>query len=81
VLRRTREQRTGGSTTNGSTVSGGTRVCVFPTRSGRSACGASGSWAPSLPVVEGDTENATVVKDLLVSLRDRWLDVTRPILA
>ena len=33
-----------------------------------------------LAVVEGDTENATVVKDLLVSLRDRGLDMTRPIL-
>jgi len=33
-----------------------------------------------LGVVEGDTENATVVKRLIVSLRDRGLDVTRPIL-
>ncbi len=33
-----------------------------------------------LGVVEGDTENATVVKDLLVGLRDRGLDTTRPIL-
>lgn len=33
-----------------------------------------------LGVVEGDTENATVVKDLLVNLRDRGLDVTRPTL-
>ena len=33
-----------------------------------------------LAVVEGDTENATVVKDLLVGLRDRGLDVARPIL-
>lgn len=33
-----------------------------------------------LGVVEGDTENATVVKDLLVGLRDRGLDVTRPVL-
>ncbi len=33
-----------------------------------------------LGVVEGDTENATVVKDLLVDLRDRGLDVTRPTL-
>ena len=33
-----------------------------------------------LAVVEGDTENATVVKDLLVGLRDRGLDMTRPIL-
>ena len=33
-----------------------------------------------LAVVEGDTENATVVRDLLVGLRDRGLDMTRPIL-
>lgn len=33
-----------------------------------------------LGVVEGDTENATVVKDLLVGLRERGLDVGRPTL-
>jgi putative transposase len=33
-----------------------------------------------LALVEGSTENATVVCDLLVGLRDRGLDVTRPIL-
>ncbi len=33
-----------------------------------------------LGVVEGDTENATVVKRLMVGLRHRGLDVTRPIL-
>lgn len=33
-----------------------------------------------LAVEEGDTENATLVKGLLVGLRDRGLDVTRPIL-
>jgi transposase-like protein len=33
-----------------------------------------------LGVVEGSTENATVVTDLLVNLRDRGLDVTRPVL-
>jgi len=33
-----------------------------------------------LGLAEGDTENATVVKDLLADLRDRGLDVTRPIL-
>ena len=33
-----------------------------------------------LGVVEGDTENATVVKDLLAGLRDRGLDTTKPIL-
>ena len=33
-----------------------------------------------LAVVEGDTENTTVVKDLLVGLRERGLDTTRPIL-
>lgn len=34
-----------------------------------------------LALVEGATENATVVTDLLVGLRERGLDVTRPILA
>lgn len=33
-----------------------------------------------LGLVEGDTENATVVKDLLVDLRDRGLDTARPVL-
>jgi len=33
-----------------------------------------------LGLVEGDTENATVVKGLLVGLRERGFDVTRPIL-
>ena len=33
-----------------------------------------------LALVEGATENATVVTDLLTGLRDRGLDVTRPIL-
>jgi putative transposase len=33
-----------------------------------------------LALVEGATENATVVTDLLVGLRDRGLEVTRPIL-
>jgi transposase-like protein len=30
--------------------------------------------------VEGSTENATLVTDLLVGLRDRGLEVTRPVL-
>lgn len=34
-----------------------------------------------LTVVEGSTENTTLVRGLLVGLRDRGLDVTRPILA
>jgi putative transposase len=34
-----------------------------------------------LAVVEGSTENTTLVTDLLVGLRDRGLDVTRPTLA
>jgi putative transposase len=33
-----------------------------------------------LAVVEGDTENATLIKRLLVGLRDRRLDVTKPTL-
>ncbi len=39
--------------------------------------GADGTKVP-LGVVEGDTENATVVKDLLVGLRDRGLDIDTP---
>jgi putative transposase len=34
-----------------------------------------------LAVVEGSTENATLVRELIVDLRERGLDVTRPILA
>ena len=34
-----------------------------------------------LALVEGSTENATLVRDLLVGLRERGLDVARPILA
>jgi transposase-like protein len=34
-----------------------------------------------LALVEGSTENATLVRELLVGLRERNLDVTRPILA
>jgi len=34
-----------------------------------------------LAVAEGSTENATVVRDLIVDLRERGLDVTKPILA
>ncbi len=34
-----------------------------------------------LSLVEGATENATLVTDLLVGMRERGLDVTRPILA
>ena len=33
-----------------------------------------------LGLVEGDTENTTVVRDLLAGLRDRGLDTTRPVL-
>jgi transposase-like protein len=33
-----------------------------------------------LALEEGDTENATLVKDLLAKLRERGLDMTRPIL-
>jgi len=34
-----------------------------------------------LAVVEGSTENATLVTELIVGLRERGLDVTRPVLA
>ena len=33
-----------------------------------------------LSLVEGSTENTTLVTDLIVGLRERGLDVTRPIL-
>ena len=42
--------------------------------------GVNGTKHP-LAVEEGSTENATLVTDLLVGLRERGLDVTRPILA
>ena len=35
----------------------------------------------ALALVEGSTENTTLVRGLLVGLRERGLDVTRPILA
>ena len=40
------------------------------------------STGPSIPwgLVEGSTENTTVVTDLLTDLRGRGLDTTRPIL-
>jgi transposase-like protein len=41
--------------------------------------GVDGTKHP-LALAEGDTENATVVKDLLAGLRERGLDVTRPVL-
>jgi putative transposase len=41
--------------------------------------GADGTKLP-LAAAEGSTENATLVRDLLVGLRERGLDVTRPIL-
>jgi hypothetical protein len=45
-----------------------------------SALGSTGTKHP-LALVEGSTENTTLVRSLLVGLRDRGLDVTRPILA
>src|ERR1019366_8029721 len=44
---------------------------------------ASTSTGPSTPLAieEGSTENATLVTDLITGLRDRGLDVTRPVLA
>ena len=42
--------------------------------------GVDGTKHP-LALVEGSTENATLVTDLLVGLRERGLEVTRPILA
>jgi len=52
----------------------GEHVCVVAL-----GIGIDGTKHP-LALVEGDTENATVVTDLLVGLRERGLDVTRPIL-
>src|SRR5689334_22217051 len=46
----------------------------------RSASASTGVKHP-LGLEEGSTENATVVTDLITGLRDRGLDVTRPILA
>lgn len=34
-----------------------------------------------LSLVEGSTENTTLVTELIVGLRDRGLDVTKPVLA
>ncbi len=42
--------------------------------------GLDGTKVP-LGLAEGSTENATVVTDLIVDLRERGLDVTRPVLA
>jgi putative transposase len=52
----------------------GEHVCVVAL-----GIGIDGTKHP-LALVDGDTENATVVIDLLVGLRDRGLDTTRPIL-
>lgn len=52
----------------------GEHVCVVVL-----GIGIDGTKYP-LALVDGDTENATVVTDLLVGLRDRGLDTTRPIL-
>jgi putative transposase len=52
----------------------GEHVCVVAL-----GIGIDGTKYP-LAVVEGDTENTTVVTELLVGLRERGLDVSRPIL-
>jgi putative transposase len=52
----------------------GEHVCVVAL-----GIGIDGTKYP-LAVVEGDTENTTVVTELLVELRERGLDTTRPIL-
>jgi transposase-like protein len=46
---------------------------------GLDGIGLDGTKHP-LALVEGSTENATLVTDLIVGLRERGLDVTRPIL-
>ncbi len=52
----------------------GEHVCVVAL-----GVGIDGTKYP-LALVDGDTENTTVVTDLLTGLRDRGLDTTRPIL-
>ena len=52
----------------------GVHVCVVAL-----GIGIDGTKHP-LALVDGDTENSTVVTDLLTGLRDRGLDTTRPIL-
>jgi putative transposase len=52
----------------------GEHVCVVAL-----GIGIDGTKHP-LALVDGDTENTTVVTELLVGLRDRGLDTTRPIL-
>jgi putative transposase len=52
----------------------GDHVCVVAL-----GIGLDGTKHP-LALVDGDTENSTVVTDLLTGLRDRGLDTTRPIL-
>jgi putative transposase len=52
----------------------GAHVCVVAL-----GIGVDGTKYP-LALVDGDTENTTVVTDLLTGLRERGLDVTRPIL-
>ena len=52
----------------------GEHVCVVAL-----GIGIDGTKHP-LALVDGDTENSTVVTDLLTGLRDRGLDTTRPIL-
>jgi putative transposase len=52
----------------------GEHVCVIAL-----GVGIDGTKYP-LAVVEGDTENTTVVTELLVGLRERGLDVSKPIL-
>jgi putative transposase len=53
----------------------GERTCVVAL-----GIGIDGSKHP-LSLVEGSTENTTLVTELIVGLRERGLDVTRPILA
>ncbi len=50
-----------------------------PAASSRSGIDISGTKHP-LALVEGSTENATLVTDLLVGLRERGLNLTRPVL-
>ena len=58
----------------------GVHFAGLSVRGGAWASTSTATSAPS-PLEEGDTENATLVKDLLAGLRERGLDMTKPILA
>ncbi len=54
--------------------------CTSPSRAASWRLASTSAIKHPLALVEGSTENATLTTDLLVGLRDRGLDMTRPIL-